>query len=100
MDRPLPFTILSFLVTTLARQFEQECGGVCQVLIETVPAYVETADFPSAYVIAEFMLNLLPVPDPPARHALEEYVLDRFQRSDGSFRFSRNQDFVQIRRRG
>ena len=89
-----------FLVSSMARQFEQQCGGVYQVLLETIPAHVETSDFPSAYAIAEFMLNLLPMSDPPARHALEEYVRAQFHRSDGSFRFSCNQDFVQIRRRG
>ena len=88
-----------FLVSSLARQFEEECGGAYQVLIETVPAHVETPDFPSAYAIAEFMLNLLPMPDPPVRHALEEYVRARFQRPNGSFRFSCDQDFVQIRKR-
>ena len=68
--------------------------------VETVSAHVETSDFPSAYAIAEFMLNLLPIPDPPARHALEDYVRARFERPDGSFRFSCDQDFVQIWRRG
>ena len=82
-----------FLVTSLARQFEQECAGAYEGVVETGPAHVETSDFPSAYAVAEFMLNLLPMPDPPARHALEEYVRERFQRSDGSFRFSCNQDF-------
>jgi hypothetical protein len=89
-----------FLVSSLARQFEEERGGAYQVLVETVPAYVETPDFPSADAVAEFMLNLLPMSDPPARHALEEYVRARFQRSNGSFRFSCNQDFVQIWKHG
>ncbi len=89
-----------FLLSSLARQFEEECGGAYQVRVETVSAHVETRDFPSAYAIAEFMLNLLPIPDPPARHALEDYVRARFERPDGSFRFSCDQDFVQIWRRG
>ena len=88
-----------FLVSSLARQFEEERAGAYQVLVETVPARVETPDFPSAYAVAEFMLNLLPMPDPPERDALEEYARARFQRPDGSFRFSCDQDFVQIRKR-
>jgi len=89
-----------FLVSSLARQFEEECASVYQVLVETVAAYVETSDFPSAYAVAELLLNLLQMPEPPARHAMEEYVRARFQCSDGSFRFSCDQDFVQIRKRG
>src|SRR5207237_9730488 len=89
-----------FLLSSRARQFEEECGGAYQVRVETVSAHVETLDFPSAYAIAEFMLNLLPIPDPPARHALEDYVRARFERPDGSFEFSCDQDFVQIWRRG
>ncbi|HEX9379337.1 MAG TPA: hypothetical protein VF872_07080, partial [Gaiellaceae bacterium] len=76
------------------------CGESYQVLVETVPAQIETTDFASAYTIAEFMLNLLPISDPPARGALEEYVRARFERGKGSFRFSCDQDFVQIWRRG
>jgi hypothetical protein len=87
-----------FLVSSLARQFEAERAGLCQVRIETVPAQVMTPDFGSAYAIAEFMLNLLPLPDPPSRDDLGEYVRANFERVDGSFRFSCNQDFVQISR--
>jgi SAM-dependent methyltransferase len=87
-----------FLVPSLARRFEAERGGSYQVRVETVPAQIETSDFASAYAIAEFMLNLLPIPDPPARHDLGEYVRANFERADGSLRFSCDQDFVQIRR--
>ena len=87
-----------FLVSSLARQFEAERAGLCQVRIETVPAQVMTPDFGSAYAIADFMLNLLPLPDPPSRDDLGEYVRANFERVDGSFRFSCNQDFVQISR--
>ena len=87
-----------FLVSSLAREFEEERAGLCQVRIETVPAEVVTPDFASAYAIAEFMLNLLPIPDPPPRDNLAEYVRANFERADGSFRFSCDQDFVQISR--
>lgn len=87
-----------FLVPSLARQFEDERAGSYQVRVETVPAQIETSDFASAYAIAEFMLNLLPIPDPPGRDALGEYVRAHFEGANGSFRFSCDQDFVQIRR--
>jgi len=89
-----------FLLASFARQFQKGCGESYQVLVETVPAQIETTDFASAYTIAEFMLNLLPISDPPARGALEEYVGAHFARAKGSFRFSCDQDFVQIWRRG
>jgi hypothetical protein len=85
-----------FPLSALARQFQAERGGSYEVLIETVPAKIETSDLASAYAVAEFMLNLLPMPDPPARDSLEKYVHAHFERPDGSFRFSCDQDFVQI----
>ena len=88
-----------FLVSSLARQFREERSGSYDVQIDTSPAQIETREFPAAYVVAEFMLNLLPLPDPPARLALEEYVRAHFERPDGSFRFSCDQDFIQIRKR-
>ena len=87
-----------FLVSSLARQFQEEHRGHYDLRIDTSPAKIETLDFPSAYVIAEFMLNLLPLPHPPPRRALEDYVRAHFERPDGSFRFSCDQDFFQIRK--
>jgi SAM-dependent methyltransferase len=87
-----------FLVSSLARQFQGERSRDYDLRIDTSPAHIETPDFPSAYVIAEFMLNLLPVRDPPPRRTLEEYVRAHFERPDGSVRFSCDQDFIQIRK--
>src|SRR5439155_1439083 len=88
-----------FLLASFARQFQKGCGESYQVLVETVPAQIETTDFASAYTIAEFMLNLLPISDPPARGALEEYVRARFERAKGSFRFSCDQAAGRARER-
>ena len=88
-----------FLVSSLARRFLEEHSGSYDVQIDTSAAQIETRDFSAAYVIAEFMLNLLPLPDPPQRRALDDYVRAHFARPDGSFRFSCDQDFIQIRRR-
>jgi SAM-dependent methyltransferase len=88
-----------FDLSALARDFEAEYGGEYRVERELVPAHVTTPDFAAAYVIAEFMLNLLPLPNPPARAALEAYVRGHFAAPGGGFRFSCHQDFLVIRRR-
>jgi hypothetical protein len=87
-----------FLVSLLARQFQEERPGSYDVQIDTSSAQIETPDFRAAYAIAEFMLNLLPLPDPPPRRALENYVRAHFECPNGSFRFSCDQDFIQIRK--
>lgn len=89
----------SFDLTALARTFQAEKGDWYEVAIETVPAYVTTLDFNSAYTIAEFMLNSLPISHPPTRSDLEKYVQKYFTCRDGGFRFSCDQDFLQIRLR-
>jgi hypothetical protein len=63
-----------------------------------VEAHVRTDSFEAAYVIAEFCLNALPLPHPPPRAELEQYIRTHFQ-SNGSYRFSCHQDFLRIRRR-
>ncbi|MGH7166750.1 MAG: hypothetical protein ACREIS_14620 [Nitrospiraceae bacterium] len=53
----------------------------------------------SAYVIAEFMLNLPPVTQPIRRADLEAHVQARFATGDGRPRFVCHQDLLQIRGR-
>ncbi|WP_020562104.1 class I SAM-dependent methyltransferase [Methylosarcina fibrata] len=89
----------SFDLPALARAFRDKQGDRYEVAIETVPAHVNTTDFNSAYTIAEFMLNLLPMDHPPARRDLEDYVRNYFICADLGFRFSCDQDFLQIRPR-
>lgn len=89
----------SFDLTELARIFQCEKGDCYEVAIETVPAHVATSDFNAAYTIAEFMLNSLPMPNPPARDDLEAYVRRYFTCPDGGFRFSCDQDFLLIQPR-
>jgi len=86
-----------FDLTPLARAFQGEKGERYEVAIETVPAHVTTLDFDSAYTVAELMLNALPMSNPPARSDLEEYVRRHFTCREGEFRFSCDQDFLQIR---
>lgn len=88
-----------FQLAELARRFREQEGVSYEVEVETVAAHIATADLEAAYLIAEFMLNLLPMPDPPARRDVEEYVRTRFADPAGGYRFSCDQDFMQIRLR-
>jgi len=88
-----------FDLAGLARQFEAAQGTRFTTTLETVPARIETADLETAYIIAEFMLNLLHISQPPTRRAVEDYVRQHFAVAGGGYRFSCNQDFLQVRRR-
>jgi hypothetical protein len=88
-----------FNLSDLASRFEAARGNGYEVEIETVPAQVVTTEFEAAYTVAEFMLNLLPMPQPPARSVLEAYVREHLAAPEGGYRFSCDQDFLQIRPR-
>ena len=88
-----------FHLSELASRFEALRGRHYRVEIATVPAGVATADFNSAFIVAEFMLNVLPMPHPPPRRILEEYVRKHFASSGGGYRLSCDQDFLMIRPR-
>jgi SAM-dependent methyltransferase len=61
---------LHFDLSELCGRFQAIRGAQYEVDLETVPAHVVTAAFDTAYTVAEFMLNVLPMPDPPARRDL------------------------------
>jgi hypothetical protein len=82
----------------LAGTFPSLKGDGYEVKIETVPAEVVTQNFETAYTIAEFMLNLLPGADRVTCNDLAEYVRRHFSSAPHGFRFSCDQDFLQIRR--
>jgi SAM-dependent methyltransferase len=88
-----------FDLAALAKEFEEKHCNEYAVERHLVPAQVTTPDLATAYVIAEFMLNLLPMSGPPARSAVEDYIAKHFRQPDGGFRFSCHQDFLTIRRR-
>jgi SAM-dependent methyltransferase len=88
-----------FDLTGPVQQFQKEWGHRYTVATERVPAHIATPDLASAYTIAEFVLNLLPPPEGLLRRELEEYVEEHFIQTDGSFRFSCDQDFVRIEAR-
>jgi trans-aconitate methyltransferase len=86
-----------FDLSALAQKLKENHAHKYRVEREIVNAHVTTADLASAYAIAEFMLNLLPMPNPPARTAVEQYIKTHFAASDGAYRFSCHQDFLTIR---
>jgi SAM-dependent methyltransferase len=88
-----------FNLAALAKEFEREHGRQYLTEFQLVPAHVTASDFNTAYIIAEFMLNLLPMPQPSARSALEDYVRKNFADARGGFRFSCHQDLLIIRQR-
>jgi SAM-dependent methyltransferase len=87
-----------FNLGELARAFAIEGQGQFDVRTETVGAHVQTDSFEAAYIIAEFILSALPLPQPPPRAELEQYIRTHFHKS-GNYRFSCHQDFLRIRRR-
>jgi hypothetical protein len=88
-----------FNLSELGSRFQAMRGDLYTVELETVPAYVVTPDLESAYTVAEFMLNLLPMPDPPPRRDLEAYVRNHLAAPAGGYHFSCDQDFLRIRPR-
>lgn len=88
-----------FDLSRLADTFRAKHGDRYDVSTTLDHAHVETTEPSAAYTVAEFMLNLLPISQPPARRDLEDYVAANFAASDGTHRLSVHQDFLQIRAR-
>jgi len=95
MDMLAHFHHRRFDLGGAAARLDKEYAGRYRMKIEHVPAHVTTPDRERAVTVAEFMLNLLPMPDPPPRVELEEYVAARFA-CGGGYRFSCHQDFLRI----
>ena len=87
-----------FDLWSLMEQFRNRHGNAYQVTLDTVPAHIQTSDFRAAYIVAEFMLNLLSVTNPPSQKTVEEYVSQSFVDAQEGYRFSCHQDFFQIQR--
>jgi trans-aconitate methyltransferase len=73
--------------------------GPYNVRLDTVKAYIRTKTLQTACEVAEFILNILPIPHPPLWSDLEKYVADRFARAGGGYQYSCHQDFLRIARR-
>jgi SAM-dependent methyltransferase len=87
----------SFDLQAFAGEYRLAHGRQYEINRHTVAAHITTRDLSTAYSIAEFMLNLVPMPAPPARRELETYINNHFALPDsGGFRFSCHQDFLLI----
>jgi SAM-dependent methyltransferase len=93
------FTADSPDLPALARTFAADEAGRYDVRVDTVPAQIRTDTFPSACVIAEFIMNAVPLPNPPPRAELERYVEHHFRRPEKGYQFSCDQDFLRIQRK-
>lgn len=74
-------------------------GEPYDVRLDTVEAYIQTKDLRTACEVAEFILNVLPMPNPPLWSELEAYVAGHFAKPGVGYRYSCNQDFLRIARR-
>ena len=84
----------------LRRTVEAFCakhGSRYKVTMTLDPAHVETPDLVKTYAVAEFMLNLLDIANPPTRREVEAYVQNNFATPEGGFKIPVHQDFVEIR---
>jgi SAM-dependent methyltransferase len=86
-----------FDLSALASEFAAQTKGRLTVSLTTIPAVIKTSSLEEAYCIAEFMLNLLPIANPPRSGAVKAYVKEHFHRS-GAFDFSCDQDFLRVQR--
>jgi SAM-dependent methyltransferase len=68
--------------------------------VDTVPARVRCPDLPTAVTVAEFLLNVLPMPDAPPLAALSGYIEERFRAPAGGYEWSCDQDFLRVERYG
>jgi len=88
------FTGGRFELAGLRETFSARNPGFATSIV-TVPAIIRTQLMEEAYAIAEFMLNLLPMPSPPPANELASYVRKYFYRN-GVFEFSCDQDFLLV----
>ncbi|MBI1249465.1 methyltransferase domain-containing protein [bacterium] len=93
------FLHMDFDLPGLADQFASDHAETFDVSFEKADSHVITDNFGVAYQVAEFMLNLLPMDDPPPRSELEAYVKENFATAEGGYSFSCSQDFLVIRRK-
>lgn len=88
-----------FDLEELVAAFRAKHGDRYEVATTLDPAHVETSEPACVYAVAEFMLNLLPIRQPPAKREVEGYLTKHCITADGVYRLSVHQDFLQIRSR-
>jgi trans-aconitate methyltransferase len=90
------FTGVRYDLAELGERFLVGEGGKYRAEIETVPAEIMTNDMETAVTIAEFMLNLTPLANPPLRTTVESYIVREFLQPNGNYRISCDQDFLRV----
>ncbi|WP_165232118.1 methyltransferase domain-containing protein [Aquisphaera insulae] len=93
------FTGRSFDLEGLRREFDARQGARFESRIETVPATIVAADPGDALTIAEFVLNVLPIPTPIDRADVVRYLDDHARGADGVYRLSCTQEILIVRPR-
>jgi ubiquinone/menaquinone biosynthesis C-methylase UbiE len=88
-----------FELRRTADAFRAKHGDRYDVVTTVDPAHVDTPDLAKAYAVAEFMLNLLDIDQPPTKQEVEAYVQAQFARPGGGYRIPVHQDFLLIRAR-
>jgi SAM-dependent methyltransferase len=87
-----------FHLQALAQDFSARHTGMFNCRIETVDSHITAPDAGTAYTIAEFMLNLLPMHAVPLKSDVEAFITRRFRKSGSGFAFSCSQDFLVVSR--
>lgn len=90
------FLGVRFDLADLGERFLVGERGTYRAEIETVPATIVTDDLETAVTVAEFMLNLTPLRNPPLRSTLESYIVRHFLQPVGNYRISCDQDFLRV----
>lgn len=88
-----------FDLTPLTDSFQARHGDRYVVQRHVIPIQIVVKERQVAYMLAEFMLNLLPLTDPPARDAVDAYIEKQFRKENGEYRFSSDQVSIQIYRK-
>ncbi len=88
----------TFNLASMAQKFNKKNEKKYQVDIEIMPVELIVPDIASACRIAEFMLNLLPVANMPARNEVESYIRRYFYPETQDYRFSSDQTLILIRK--
>ncbi|TWT32882.1 class I SAM-dependent methyltransferase [Blastopirellula retiformator] len=89
----------TFSLEPVREEFVKEQGDAYDAVMHSIDAHITTKNLKDAYVIAEFMMNMLPLESPPDAVDLEAYVEQYFAESPTSYRFSCTQNVLELTRK-
>ncbi|MEV4391328.1 methyltransferase domain-containing protein [Nonomuraea sp. NPDC049607] len=93
------FTGHRYDLDALGRAFAATAGAEWEIGISTDPASVTMPDLETALAVAQFMLNVVPLAQPPVVDEVAAYLQEHFRTPDG-YRLSCDQDFLELQRNG